>query len=455
MWALAKKELNRRFNLLEDKATNEEIIESIESAVDFRGANLWILVFAIVLASIGLDINSAAVIIGAMLISPLMGPIVGLGLAIAIVDFDLIKRSVKSLAFATTSSVVASTLYFILSPFSVESSELLARTNPTVWDVLIAFCGGLAGIIAYTRKSKTNTIPGVAIATALMPPLCTLGFGLAHMNFKYIFGAAYLFFINSVFICFATFLICKFIRIPQREYLESVSKQKFQRAIAAIVIITIIPSLYLTYRIVNQSITEKNLTRFIEAEIKTRDCQVIDRRINWDTQPQQIILSVVGSPLNDQTVENLNKRLATYSLSRQTLILKQALSTYQQPHDLTAIKSAVLKDFYEQSTASIKSKDEKIAALEAALSEQKMVELPTQEIFRELRAYQPEVVSASFAKAKILSLNQQESEETLLANIDFSTMPSANTLNRIESWLITRTNVQKVILKANRAKRPK
>lgn len=206
-----KKYLIRKFyddylDLNKSMEDEQLTVESIRNGVEFRGANLWILVFATFIASLGLNVNSTAVIIGAMLISPLMGPIMGVGLAIGINDFELMKRSLKSYFIATVFSVTTATIYFAFTPLDEVQSELLARTSPTIYDVFIALVGGLAGIVAVATKEKGNVIPGVAIATALMPPLCTAGFGLATGNLLYFLGAFYLYFINSVFISLATFL---------------------------------------------------------------------------------------------------------------------------------------------------------------------------------------------------------------------------------------------------------
>ena len=192
--------LRDRFDLGEDSALQDEVVDNIFRGVDFRGTNLWVLIFATFVASLGLNVNSTAVIIGAMLISPLMGPIMGMGLSVGINDFDLLKRSVRNFGFMVLVSILTSTLYFVVSPLSGAQSELLARTVPTTYDVLIAFFGGLAGIVAQSRRDRTSTvIPGVAIATALMPPLCTAGYGLATLQLNYFLGAFYLFFINTVF----------------------------------------------------------------------------------------------------------------------------------------------------------------------------------------------------------------------------------------------------------------
>lgn len=209
-----------RFDLHEGKEDELETIDYIRKNVEFKGANLWILIFAIFVASVGLNVNSTAVIIGAMLISPLMGPIMGIGLAAGINDFELLKKSMKNLGIAVVISILTSTIYFSFTPLNDAQSELLARTEPTIWDVLIALFGGLAGIVAGSRKEKSNAIPGVAIATALMPPLCTAGYGLATANLYYFFGAFYLFFINSVFISLSTYVIVRFMKFPKKEFLD-------------------------------------------------------------------------------------------------------------------------------------------------------------------------------------------------------------------------------------------
>ena len=210
--------VSERFNLSDDKADEQLIVETITREAHFKGTNLWTLIFAIFIASIGLNVNSTAVIIGAMLIPPLMGPIMGIGLAIGIFDFALLKRGIKNLLIAAVLSIVTSSVYFFITPLHEERSELLARTHPSLWDVFIAFFGGLAGIVAGTRKEKNNVIPGVAIATALMPPLCTAGYSLASGQWYYFLGALYLFFINSLFICLATFLIVRHLQFQKKEF---------------------------------------------------------------------------------------------------------------------------------------------------------------------------------------------------------------------------------------------
>ena len=206
----AKDFIKGYFDLHDELDDEQTAVQAVMDGVSFKGSNIIILIIAIFIASLGLNTNSAAVIIGAMLISPLMGPILGMGFGLGVYDFDLIKRSFRNLAIAATFSVLASTLFFLISPVSEGRSELLARTSPTIYDVMIGFFGGLAGIVALACKKKGNVIPGVAIATALMPPLCTAGYGLATWQLQYFFGAFYLFLINSIFIGYATTVGVKF-----------------------------------------------------------------------------------------------------------------------------------------------------------------------------------------------------------------------------------------------------
>ena len=216
----------------------------IEKDLVFKGTNLWILVFAIIVASVGLNMNSTAVIIGAMLISPLMGPINGMGYSIATYNFPLFNKAIKNFIFAVIASLLASTAYFAISPISTAHSELLARTSPTIYDVLIALFGGLAGIVAISSKQKGNVIPGVAIATALMPPLCTAGYGLATGQFEYFFGAMYLFTINTVFIAISAVVVCKILKFPITTLVDNAQKKKVNRWISVVIALVLIPSIY-------------------------------------------------------------------------------------------------------------------------------------------------------------------------------------------------------------------
>ena len=258
------------FSMTDDLLPQADAEKAIRDGVSFRGTNLLILVLAIFIASLGLNTNSTAVIIGAMLISPLMGPIIGLGLAIGVQDFQLLKRCLRNLLMAAGFSMLTSTIYFLISPVSEGHSELLARTSPTIYDVLIGFFGGGAGIVAIGSKSKGNVIPGVAIATALMPPLCTAGYGLATLQMNYLFGATYLFLINSIYIALATFIGVKLMHYkPNVAVSENTDRaRRVRRVVYTVSILTLLPSLYLTYNMLNQSRFEANADRFIAQQFR-------------------------------------------------------------------------------------------------------------------------------------------------------------------------------------------
>ena len=282
------------FNALPDKEDEKETITAIRNDTFFHGAKLWVLVFAIFIASLGLNVNSTAVIIGAMLISPLMGPIIGMGLAIGISDLDLLRRSFKNYLIATLISVLTATVYFLLTPLTDAQSELLARTSPTLYDVFIALIGGAAGFLALATKGKGNVIPGVAIATALMPPLCTAGYGLAMGKSTYFFGAFYLFFINTVFICLATFIGTRLLKFKQKQFLQTEQLQKVKRYIIAIVVITMLPATYITIQIITKSVQENNIRKFIKQEMSFNGTQILSH----NTDKKNLNVVALGRKFN-------------------------------------------------------------------------------------------------------------------------------------------------------------
>ena len=313
------------FNLMPDKDDEQVIIEQISSGVSFRGATLWVLIFAIFMASLGLNVNSTAVIIGAMLISPLMGPIIGMGLAVGINDLDLLKRAAKSFGVATLISVLTAMVYFFLSPLGEARSELLARTSPTLYDVFIAFCGGAAGIIALCTRGKGNVIPGVAIATALMPPLCTAGYGLATGHFLYFLGAFYLFFINSVFIALATYCGVRLMHFRQREFRSSEMGVKASRIVMAIVVLTMLPAAIMTVNIVRQSIFDNNVSKFIKTELTQRGTQIISGNVEEDSLRLRVV--AVGREITESTRLTAERRMEQYGMEGYSLRIIQGVQT--------------------------------------------------------------------------------------------------------------------------------
>ncbi|MBP5400430.1 MAG: DUF389 domain-containing protein [Bacteroidales bacterium] len=321
----------RRFKsllIIHDDTDIEATIASIRRSVEFRGINIWILFFAIIIASIGLNVNSTAVIIGAMLISPLMGPINGIGLAVGTFDMKLLQRSIRNLGIMVGISLLASTVYFILSPLSDAQSELLARTRPTIFDVLIATFGGLAGIVAASRKEQPFTvISGVAIATALMPPLCTAGFGLATLQFNYFFGAFYLFFINSFFIALATFLMVRYLKFPVNKFVDPKREKIVKRSIMFFTILVMIPSLFTAISVVKESAFNSQVIKFVNDLQKNdvlKDSQIISYDKLYDKKSPTLTLTIIGEEVSPAMMDTLRQiMLNDYSLSSTQLKVRQ------------------------------------------------------------------------------------------------------------------------------------
>ena len=318
--------LSQVFNFIDLQKGEEDkkkVLENIVSNISFRGSNLWILACAIVIASVGLNVNSSAVIIGAMLISPLMGPIVGAGFGLGMYDFALLKKSIKNLSIATVVSLIVSTLYFYISPFKEVQSELLSRTSPNIYDILIAFFGGLVGVIAVTRVEKGNPIPGVAIATALMPPLCTAGYGLATANLAFFGGAMYLYTINCVFICIATFIIVKFLKYPITKQVDLKHQKQVKQGITALLFVMIVPSIYFAYELLGEKEYKHRTEEFIKNEFPQADFTLIYKKINYNSIPKKIELAFLSKRFDSLEIKSLNEKMKNYQLSNTKLIIKQ------------------------------------------------------------------------------------------------------------------------------------
>ncbi len=326
-------------NLHNGEEKREKVLETIKSNISFRGSNLWILACAIVIASVGLNVNSTAVIIGAMLISPLMGPIVGTGFALAIYDFELLKKSGRNLLIATIVSLLVATIYFFVSPFKETQSELLARTSPNIYDVLIAFFGGLVGVIALTRVEKGNPIPGVAIATALMPPLCTAGYGLAIGNFSYFFGAFYLYSINCFFICISTFLIVKYLKYEPVNNLNTKFEKQIRYGITSLIFVMIIPSFYLAFNLFQEKKFSQKVELFISKEFSNNGYALIYKDISYTTNPKKIELAFLTKKFTTQELDILNQKLLQYDITNTKLNIRQ---------DTKDIKGEILDELGKQ-----------------------------------------------------------------------------------------------------------
>ncbi len=430
-----------QFSVRDDQAEYSVIDGNIRDMVEFKGTKLWVLMFAIIVASIGLNMNSAAVIIGAMLISPLMGPIMGIGYGIGINDFELIKKSLRNIGFAALVSILSATLYFLISPLSEARSELLARTTPTIWDVLIALFGGLAGILATTRKIKSDVIPGVAIATALMPPLCTAGYGLATGHLSYFFGAFYLFFINMVFISLATVLFIGYLKPPHKQFVDAALERRVRNYIVALVLVTVVPSIYLAYDMVTDVAFNSRAHDFIKNEMTFENTLVTQTNISPSTK--EIEVSFIGDEITKEQLAAIEKRLTYYTLENVKLVVHQPSS---KKIDIASLKTSLLKDLYSTRLKTSEEKDMYVQALENELAQIKAEEPDSQSIARELHTQYPMLLQVALAKAPLWQADGSTAESSLIAYLEVNkTIPEADQ-NKIIAWLKIRTKTEHVRL---------
>lgn len=433
------------FDLRSDLEKEQVIIEEITRGVSFRGANLWVLIVAIFIASLGLNVNSTAVIIGAMLISPLMGPIIGMGLAVGINDLDLLKRALKNFSFATLISVLTAMLYFLISPLEEAQSELLARTTPTIYDVLIAFFGGAAGIIALsTRGRGGNVIPGVAIATALMPPLCTAGYGLATWQPSFFFGAFYLFFINTVFISLSTFVGVRLMGFRHHELPTPERARRARHILTVIIVATIIPALLMTISIIRTSIFENNLRHFIADELTQTGTQILSSGTDAATKELRIV--AVGRTITDVQQRAASAHMAQYGLGGYQLSVIQGGAS----DSLLALSSQLAQPVYSQETE--KQKLLELSSDNTTLTQRLATYTHCEEVAEAIR---PEL-AVLFPAVRALSLSRSVEVQrdttatshfvTAVFTVDKGTAWSASDARRFEAWLKTRLSGDSVVL---------
>ena len=383
--------LAKLFDFHTDKEDDFETLEMVRADVDFRGTKLWILICAIFVASLGLNTNSTAVIIGAMLISPLMGPIIGFGTALGIYDFELLKKSLRNLGLTTLFSVLTATIYFILTPITDSGSELLGRTQPNIYDVLIAFFGGAAGMIAASTKSKGQVLPGVAIATALMPPLCTAGYGIATGQWHFFFGAFYLFLINSVFIALATYLVVRLLRFPPKVFLDRARGRKVHRILMVIATCTIIPAVYLSIGMVRDSIATRNAKSFVEKELALTSTQVVKYTLGTQNGVKVLDVVLLGVPLQNSQIDSLQNRLKEYGLAGTQLLVHQG---FEDKTDLGELRNTVLKDLYENSDAIIQRQRQEIDSLKQIIAKRDYYDELEGAVVEEMKSLFPSVEKA-------------------------------------------------------------
>lgn len=433
----------RNFDVRQEKEDELETIESIKKGIEFKGTNLWVLIFATFVASLGLNTNSTAVIIGAMLISPLMGPIMGFGLGLGIFDFDLIKRSFRNFATATVFSIITSTLFFLISPISEAQSELLARTQPTVYDVLIAFFGGLAGIVASSTKSKGNVIPGVAIATALMPPLCTAGFGLASGNMYYFFGALYLFFINSVFISLATYLVVRVLKYPKKVFLDKQREKIVSRYVGIIVFFTIVPSIFLSYNLIRSSYFNTRASHFVVEELNFPNTQILNKVITDTSDKREIRVVLIGENVPETMIDNARVKLPKYGLKDVSLVVQQG---FGQETDINELKSLLMKDLYKNSEEVLRNQAIQIDSLKRNLDVYQGYDRLTTELIPEIKVLFPFVQEASLSRTYLMSTDSIKPDMVMLVYLKSKTRVHEAEQKKIKEWLSARIETKSIKL---------
>lgn len=441
-----KGSLERFFDLTGFLIPQAEAEAAIREGVSFRGINILILIMAIFIASLGLNVNSTAVIIGAMLISPLMGPIIGIGLAVGIHDFDLMKRSFRNLMMATVFSVATSCVYFLLSPFNEGHSELLARTSPTIYDVFIALFGGMAGILAIGSKVKGNVIPGVAIATALMPPLCTVGYGLATFQMTYFFGALYLFFINSVFIACATTAGVKFMKYHVKDFSNPQRAKRVRNLVYSIALLTIIPAVYLTYRMYEQTKFANDCERFVAQQFNFSSTQVLHSSYEMKGRNKTLTVSLVGKVLpQDSLVIALTDQLPDYNLGGTRLRIIQGESP-DGNFDATQATSTMLRDMYQVTQNTINAQRETIDSLRSINAEIAGNDTISARIAPEIRVLFPEVSDIAITRAIESDIATHRLDTLNVALVRYSKpMPQAQE-RKFKAYLQARLNRKNITI---------
>ena len=440
-----KSELEGYFTLNGYLIPEEEAEQSIREGVSFKGTTLLILVFAIFIASLGLNTNSPAVIIGAMLISPLMGPIIGLGLGVGIEDFDLLKRSLRNLLVAAAFSILASALYFLISPVSEGHSELLARTSPTIYDVFIGFFGGAAGIFAIASKNKGNVIPGVAIATALMPPLCTVGYGLATWQLNYFFGALYLFLINSIYIGLATFIGVKVMKFSRLQSAVPERAKRMRRLVYTLAILTLLPSIYLTYNMLTRERFEMNANRFVAEECKFPNTQVLSHSAFKDQGEKEINITLIGKVLPQDSLElALANRLQYYGLSGVKLNIIQG-DAGERP-DMESMVGHSVNQIYTLAQNALVQKQAAIDSLRQIITDRRERDSISAQLAPELKVIYPQISEIAVTRAVFGQIATGDLDTANIALIRYNRPISTTSKAELQRYLEARLKVPSIRL---------
>lgn len=428
-------------------------VEAIKGDIPFKGATAWILICSIFVASIGLNANSTAVVIGAMLISPLMGPILGVGLSIAINDIDTLKRSLINLATMIVLSLLTAFLFFWSFPLSEETSELFARTQPDIRDVLIAFFGGLALIIARTKKGTiASVIFGVAIATALMPPLCTAGYGLAKGNFDYFLGAMYLFTINTIFIALATFLVLKLLRFPMLKYANSAKRKRTARLASVLAIIVMIPAVLTFLSVLKESRFESDAEKYIKAELKTLpNANYIEKNASFTYNPEgESIIELIPfgtDEIPQSTKDILEQRFSNYSALENTKLY------INQVKNRTINNLEYMEELRTRDSLDLMSQQQKISFLEdrvRKLSRLERSQIPFEELTKEVKINYETI--EEFAYSSVINSNFKKIDTLSVFTVKWNDSLAKEAIRvkdkaKLEKWLKLKLKLDTLVVK--------
>ena len=426
---------------LSDEIDYENASISIRKNIAFRGTNVFILACAIIIASVGLNVNSIPVIIGAMLISPVMGPIMGFGLGLGTQDNELVKNAMKNFTVMVAISILASSLFFVLSPLSLANpSELLARTRPTIYDVFIALFGGFAGIIETSRKDKGSVITGVAIATALMPPLCTVGYGISIWKGSVIFGALYLFLINSIFIALATFAAVKYFRFPLVE--TSGEKKRLSKSVMyLLLVVVIVPSVITAISVVKENNFMSHADRVVAENKNLGKCFIYDYKATYSRKSATLELFLAGEPPTDDAKKKFYNCAETYGITRSQIVFHEDATSMRE--DLS--EAEIVKGIYEQTEKQIKRLNDSINKLEAMIADYIGKEIPTSAISKELFAQYPDITGLSLTRGSSVDAEGIETEQ-IVAFITANNPMDEDLHDRIERWLKVRLDNENVLV---------
>lgn len=411
---------------------------SIRNNIEFKGPNAWILAVAIIIASVGLNVNSIPVIIGAMLISPLMGPIFGLGLGLGINDINLMKQAGKNLLVMVSISLVVSFIYFVITPLSLSNpTELLARTRPTIFDVFIALFGGFAGIFEQCRKEKGTVFAGVAIATALMPPLCTAGFSLATGNFSSFLGAIYLFSINCLFITLATYFLVRYFGFKKAEYTDASFGLKTQRITTILIILFLVPSIWSAVILVKQNNFDKHAAEFVETHRSIGNSVIYDYKIEHE-EGSVLKVFMTGETLTDSSKSNLYAYAKEYGIKQEQIIIREYTTQNTKESD------TVFKGIYERLGSKIDKHEQTIENLRLQLEQAKKEELPYTQLANEISASYPEVKHIYMGQGAHITMDSLSVSPCLMVEIKTDSLMSNETVAQFKRWIQVRLQIQDI-----------